>query len=223
MELWKISFLALSLPYYILHWNAKDICVSPLRLVHSSSRTSEDLKLDSWCSSLPLAPFFKLPNFTVCVVRWRAAMLPPALSDPLQFWTSSLTGQAVQFYWTARRFKPSRATKSGAKSSRGGVSRPPLKRQQWLAALSWTPQGQQGPGASLSQGGSWYSFISLFLTSVQNLEHWIQTWKNKENRYPEILWDSVVLQQTWTSLGCLLQPNSLVFVKEALWTTLDVP
>ena len=82
---------SLSRSYYILHWNAKELTVFPLRLVHSSSRTSEDLKLARGC--LPLEPFLKLPNFTVCVVRRRAAMLPPAPSDSL---LSSPTGQLVQ-------------------------------------------------------------------------------------------------------------------------------
>ena len=144
--------------------------------------------------------FVKLPNFTVCVVCRRAAMLPPALSDSLPFWTSSLTGQLVQLNWTARSFKLSRSTKS-EEISRGGVSRPPWRGNNGLAALSRTPWGQRCPGASLLWGGSWSSFITLFPTSVQNFEHWIQRARKNylENRYPEIFWDLVGLW-SWISL-----------------------
>ena len=57
-----------------------------------------------------------------CVVRRRAAMLPPASSDSL---LSSPTGQLVQSDWTSRRLEPSRATKSGGKAQGVGFRGPP--------------------------------------------------------------------------------------------------
>ena len=127
--------MALSRSYYILHWNAKEVTVFPLRLVHSSSRTSKVLKLA--CTALQvfaLAPFFKTPqsSFTECVVRRRAAMLPgpPAPSDPLM---SSPTGHPD----VSNLLEPRRA-----EENKGWGFEAPLKRQQWLGSpfknTSWT-------------------------------------------------------------------------------------
>ena len=58
----------------------------------------------------------------MCVVRRRAAMLPPALSDLL---LSSPTGQLDQSDWTSRRLEPYRATKSGGKAQGVGFRGPP--------------------------------------------------------------------------------------------------
>ena len=93
-------------------------------------------------------------------------------------------------------------------------------------ALSRTPQGQLYPGPALSLGGSWSSFISMFPTSVQNLEHWIQ--RTRKIGLLKICGTQWVcgndeLSFGFSVLGCLLQPNSFVFVQEAPWTTRDAP
>jgi len=104
--------------------------------------------------------------------------------------------------------------------------RPPWRGNNGWAALSRTPQGQLYPGPALSRGGSWSSFISLFPTSVQNLERWIQrTRKIGLLKICGTQWvcSKAELSFGFSVLGCLLQPNSLVFVQEAPWTTRDAP
>ena len=66
----------------------------------------------------------------MCVVRRRAAMLPPAPSDSL---LSSPTGQLVQSDWTSRRLELSRATKSGGKAQGVGFRGPPQAEEATMA------------------------------------------------------------------------------------------
>ena len=62
----------------------------------------------------------------MCVVRRRAAMLPPA-GAPSDSLLSSPTGQLVQSDWTSRRLvlPMARATKSGGKAQGVGFRGPP--------------------------------------------------------------------------------------------------
>ena len=59
----------------------------------------------------------------MCVVRQRAAMLPPAPSD-LLLSSPTQAGQLVQSDWTSRRLEPSRSTKSGGKAQGVGFQDP---------------------------------------------------------------------------------------------------
>ena len=133
-------------------------------------QTSEDLKLARGC--LPLAPFFKTPQFYgVCRASTRSEQCcrPPrrakkTLGDPRK---------RMKFQENARN----RTFWSHKERLKGWGFRGPWlawRGNNGAAALSRAPQGSLCPGASLTLGGSWSSFITLLPTSVQNLERWIQ-------------------------------------------------
>ena len=120
----KISFFGSeSLLHRVVQerWNTRVFQRSFLyTLVAGLRETSKDLKLA--CGFLPLAPFFKTPQFYgVCCALTRtnaaARAVCPVRLDNL----SSPTGQL----WTSRRLEPSRATKSGGKAQGVGFQGPP--------------------------------------------------------------------------------------------------
>ena len=106
--------------------NAKDLSVFPLLLVHCSGRTSEDLKLARGC--LPLAPFFKTPQFygVCCALTPRSNAAAGRGGRPRRM--SSPTGQL----WTCRLLEPSRLRVRG---SRAAAPAPP--RRHWQRGLDW--------------------------------------------------------------------------------------
>ena len=84
--------------------------------------TSEDLKLARWC--LPLAPFFKTPQFySVCCALTRSNAAARTVC-PVRLDTGNLSSPTGQL-WTSRRLEPSRATKSGGKAQGVGFRGPP--------------------------------------------------------------------------------------------------
>ena len=115
MELCNFSFLALSRSYYICTWNAERVNFLSVPfctlLVAGLRETSEDLKLARGC--LPLAPFFKTPQFYgVC----RASTRSNAAADQIgqrhclcPNWSSQLSNLVFRVQFPSNLLEPQRA------------------------------------------------------------------------------------------------------------------